>query len=64
MAKHARTETPLDKLDRLTAELHDDGAAHGQHRADTAYLEIIPRIPVVALLGRNGGGPSIFDPTV
>lgn len=37
---HAKPETPLERADRLIAELADDGERQGLHRTDMAYVEI------------------------
>ena len=42
MSKHAKPETPLERADRLIAELSDEPYVNGLHRADTAYLDISP----------------------
>ena len=45
MAKHAQAEAPLEKADRLIAELQDDGTAYGAHRSDMAYINILLDFP-------------------
>lgn len=42
--KHAKFETPLERADRLIAELQGDAFVNGVHRSDMVYLEITPQL--------------------
>lgn len=40
--KHVKPETPLERADRMIAELQDDGERNGQHRAGMVYVNVMP----------------------